>query len=175
GNVVMVLFVMWHILFSSRIAAREQRHDMPPLRGHHQLLAISHLPSIVRQHIKTRQVRPTGNGSLEGAVYASGIPLPLKLFRPKQFKWGVRVKLWNETRRLEGMFIYAGHYRSGKFAAGGHVFQRVTTKPLPIQLQTGPAVPTEMVKDRSKDVFEETVAEMLPRRVAHEIGRLLPD
>jgi phenylpropionate dioxygenase-like ring-hydroxylating dioxygenase large terminal subunit len=32
---------MWHILFSSRIAAREQRHDMPPLRGHHQLLAIS--------------------------------------------------------------------------------------------------------------------------------------
>ena len=25
-----------------RIAAREQRHDMPPLRGHHQLLAISH-------------------------------------------------------------------------------------------------------------------------------------
>ena len=24
-----------------RIAAREQRHDMPPLRGHHQLLAIS--------------------------------------------------------------------------------------------------------------------------------------
>jgi hypothetical protein len=25
-----------------RVAAREQRHDMPPLRGHHQLLAISH-------------------------------------------------------------------------------------------------------------------------------------
>ncbi|WP_220084001.1 hypothetical protein, partial [Roseovarius marisflavi] len=27
-----------------RIAAREQRHDMPPLRGHHQLLAISPIP-----------------------------------------------------------------------------------------------------------------------------------
>jgi hypothetical protein len=27
------LLVMWHILFSMRIAARQQRHDMPPIRA----------------------------------------------------------------------------------------------------------------------------------------------
>ncbi len=32
GNAVMVSLVMGHSLFSARIAAREQRHDMPPLR-----------------------------------------------------------------------------------------------------------------------------------------------
>lgn len=37
----MVFVVMWHILFSMRIAVSEQRHDMPPLRSHHHLSAIS--------------------------------------------------------------------------------------------------------------------------------------
>ena len=39
---VMVFVVMWQLSFSqTRIAAREQRHDIPPLRDQHQLLAIS--------------------------------------------------------------------------------------------------------------------------------------
>lgn len=39
---VMVFVVMWQLSFSqTRIAAHDQRHDIPPLRDHHQLLAIS--------------------------------------------------------------------------------------------------------------------------------------
>ena len=76
---------------------------------------------------------------------------------------------------MEGTFIYAGHFRSSKEVAGGHVFQRATIASLPIELQRGPAVPHEMVRDESARAFERTVAEMLPRRIAHEINRLLPD
>jgi hypothetical protein len=43
GSWLMVSLVMWHILFSVRIAARQQRNDIPPLRGHHQLLAIARI------------------------------------------------------------------------------------------------------------------------------------
>ncbi|MFT5346627.1 MAG: hypothetical protein ACI95S_002376, partial [Dinoroseobacter sp.] len=30
---ITVFLVMWHIPFSMRIAARQQRHDMPPIRA----------------------------------------------------------------------------------------------------------------------------------------------
>ena len=78
-------------------------------------------------------------------------------------------------KRFDGEFIYTGHYLYGQEVGNGHVFQRVRTKSVPIEMQHGPAVLTEMVKDKSAEIFEETVADMLPRRIAHEIGRLLPD
>ena len=129
---------------------------------------------IVRSQIKRRTVRPGGGATLEGIIYASGKSLSLKAFKPRQFQYGVKVKLWGKQRRMDGTFIYAGSSRSGKYVADGHVFQRVTRKSLPIQKQFGPCVPTEMVRDASAQVFYATVAQMLPARVAHEINRLLP-
>ena len=41
GKAVRVVVVRWHILFSARMAAPQQRHDMPPIRGHHRLSTIS--------------------------------------------------------------------------------------------------------------------------------------
>jgi hypothetical protein len=130
---------------------------------------------IVRSQLRKQTVRPGAGGALEGIVFATGRHLPLKVFRPRQFTWGVRVKLWGKQTRLEGMFIFAGTYRSGQHVGNGHVFQRVTTASLPIEMQTGPAVPIEMVRAESAKEFERTVASMLPARIAHEIGRLLPD
>ena len=129
---------------------------------------------IVRQQLSKQTVRLGSGGALEGAVFASGRHVPLKEFRPRQFTWGVRVKLWGKQTRLKGMFIFAGTYRSGKHVGNGHVFQRVTTASLPIEMQTGPAVPIEMVRGESAKEFERTVTSMLPDRIAHEIGRLLP-
>ena len=129
---------------------------------------------IVASQISKRTVRPGGMGELEGIVYAKGNPIPLKEFKAKQFSYGVKAKVFGKQRRFDGMFIYAGTYRSGQHVANGHVFQRVTTAGLPIELQFGPAVPTEMVKNESKDVFERTVQQMLPLRVQHELNRLLP-
>ena len=129
---------------------------------------------IVRSQVSKQTVRPGALGSLEGIVYASGNPIPLKEFRAKQFSYGVKAKVWGKQRRFEGMFIKAGTFRGTKNVGNGHVFQRVTTAGLPIQMQTGPAVPTEMVKNEAKDMFENTVQQMLPQRVQHELARLLP-
>ena len=130
---------------------------------------------IVRTQVKRHQVKPGGMGVLEGHIEATGNGLPLSVFRPKQFKWGVRVKLWGKQQRYQGMFIKAGSFRGTKDVANGQVFQRVTTASLPIEMQYGPAVPQEMVRDQAAKAFKTTVEQMLPRRVQHELSRMLPD
>lgn len=130
--------------------------------------------AIVRKSLRKQLVRPGGGGALEGRIDARGNPLPLRDFRPKQFTWGVRAKVWGRIQRFPGTFIFAGTYRSGNPVGNMHVFHRLSAKSLPIEILFGPSVPEEMVKDESARVFEQVAADMLPRRVAHEIERLLP-
>lgn len=129
---------------------------------------------IVRRTIKKRQVRPGGGGALEGVVWATGSPLPLKVFNPKQFSWGVRAKVWGQMQRYPSHFMHGGRWNSGKLIAGGHVFSRTTKDRMPIEKTMGPSVPEELVRGETERVFRETVSTMLPMRVAHEISRLLP-
>jgi len=129
---------------------------------------------IVKQQVSKQTVKPGSGNSLEGVIFARGNPIPLKEFKAKQFSYGVKAKVWGKQRKFVGMFIFAGTYRSGKSVANGHVFQRVTTAGLPIELQRGPAVPSELVRNNAKEEFTKTVKEMLPQRVQHELGRLLP-
>lgn len=56
---------------------------------------------------------------------------------------------------------------------GGRVFIRTSKNRFPIEMLFGPSIPEELVKGESERVFRETVADMLPRRVAHELSRLL--
>lgn len=130
--------------------------------------------AIVRAQIRTQLADPKGRGAIEGRVIATGRELSLSVFRPKQFSFGVRVKVWGKSQRYEHAFIYAGHWRSGQAIAGSNVFKRTGAEPKPIEKLYGPSIPREMVKDHVADVFQQTVADMLPRRVAHELGRLLP-
>jgi hypothetical protein len=127
----------------------------------------------IKREIKKRLARPGAVGAIEGHVWARGAPLTLREFKPKQFSWGVRAKVWGRTQRFPSAFIFAGTYRSGKFVGSGHAFVRTSSKSRPIEKMFGPSIPEEMVKDESKRVFETTVATMLPVRVAHEVGRLL--
>jgi hypothetical protein len=132
--------------------------------------------AIVARGIKTRLASPklSHGTALEGEVWSTGKPLSLKVFGAKQFQFGVRAKIWGRVERFPGAFIYAGTYKSGKPVGGGHVFQRLTRHSNPIEMKTGPSIPEEMVKDESERIFRETVETMLPQRIAHEIGRLLP-
>ncbi|WP_099863766.1 hypothetical protein [Pararhizobium haloflavum] len=133
----------------------------------------------VRKEIKKRQVRPGGMGALEGVIWATGRPLPLKEFRPKQFSWGVRAKVWGQTQRFPGAFIYAGTYRSGIYVGNGHVFTNTrgpntrSGRNNAVEMMFGPSIPEEMVRGESRRTFEQTVATMLPQRVFHEISRAL--
>jgi hypothetical protein len=130
---------------------------------------------IVRKQTRVDQANPNSVGAIEAKIVATGRPTPLREFRPKQFSYGVKVKLMGKTEFMRGTFIFAGTYRSGKEVAGGHVFQRTTAASLPIEKQYGPDVPTQIVKDEAADAFENVVFADLPKRVGHELGRLLPN
>ena len=128
---------------------------------------------IVAGTVKKRLVKPGSGAALEGEVWATGKPLSLKVFGAKQFSWGVRAKVWGQFQRYPGWFIYGGHYRSGKPVGSGHVFARLSSKSHPIELKDGPSVPEELIRGESERIFHRTVQDMLPRRVAHELGRIL--
>lgn len=107
-------------------------------------------------------------------IASRGNHLPLRLFGARQFAYGVRARPWGRSQRFPGVFIFAGHPRSGQpINASGDVFHRSTGASLPIQRMFGPAVPVEMVKGASAAAFERTAAE-LPKRIAHEV-RVLTD
>lgn len=129
--------------------------------------------AIVRRSIYTKLSSQKGDGPIEGIVSAQGDPVPLKHFSAKQFSFGVKARIWGKWQRFPGTFIWAGTFRSGKAVRNGHVFQRVTASSLPIVRQDGPAVPDELVRDKSLEAFEETVRTMLPARAMHELSRLL--
>ena len=132
------------------------------------------IPSvIVRRAVYMSLSSQQGSGPLQGVIYASGYPVPLKFFSARQFSFGVRAKIWGEYKRFEGLFIFAGNFNSGKPVANFHVFQRVTASRLPIEKQDGPAVADGLIASSVVNAWEQRVNTMLPERVSHELGRML--
>lgn len=110
-------------------------------------------------------------GRLEYVIRAYGPPIPLKEFGAKQFRFGVRARPWGRTQRFPGAFIYAGKWNSGNPAGGGHVFVRTSGDSLPLELLYGPSIAAELVKDASRQAWEDAQL-ALGERVEHEIRRL---
>ena len=136
---------------------------------------------IIRQQVKRQTVSTNidHGGSLEGVIRATGKPISLKYFKARQFSFGVKAKHGGKWHNYPSAFMGP---RPGVIARGlhGHVFVRTTEKTwiskgkrAPIQKLFGPSVPEEMVRGESERVFRSAVSEMLEKRVAHEIGRLL--
>lgn len=134
----------------------------------------SEIPTaIIRASVGRRLVKPGGGGALEGEVWAKGKPLSLKVFKARQLDFGVKAKWGGEWHRYRGAFMGPlPSVTAGRL--NGHVFVRTSAKRLPIEQLFGPAVPEELVRAESARTFQLTVANMLPERVAHELGRLLP-
>ncbi len=86
--------------------------------------------------------------------------LSLKHFGAKQFSWGVRAKPWGQTKRIDGAFIYAGTFRSGKVVGNGHVFTNTrgfsekSDRFNAIEKEVGPSIPKEMVRGASLAAFQ---------------------
>lgn len=129
--------------------------------------------------IKARTSRTTRD-ELRALIVGTGAPIPLREFKAKQFTWGVRAKVFGKSTRFPGLFIMAGTPRSGKEVSRGHVFQNTrqfsvsSGRANRIERQDGPAVPTEIIRGEAAKVFERTLADRLPKRVAHELERVLP-
>ena len=132
----------------------------------------------VRKSIALRRPQPVGAG-VEGIVESTGSQIPLKEFGARQFAYGVRAKVYGKSTRFPGMFIMGGTPSSGRPADQGHVLLNTREhnpksgrENMP-RRQFGPSVPEEMVKNEAKTAFENAVATTLPRRLDHEIARLI--
>lgn len=118
-------------------------------------------PGIIAAAIKFRS---SSQRNLRTIISGSGSELPLRFFNPRQFKYGVRAKVWGKFQTYKSNFIVA--------KLSGNVFHRTTRKRLPIQRTFGPSVPKEMVKDRSLETFEQS-GNAVMERAMHELSRIL--
>jgi hypothetical protein len=118
-------------------------------------------PGIISAAMKFKSSSRT---NLRTIISGSGNELPLSLFRPAQFSYGVRVKVWGKHQIYRSAFIIAKY--------GGNVFHRTSKKRLPIRQMFGPSIPKEMVKDETLAAFEQSGNAIMDRAM-HEIARIL--
>lgn len=132
---------------------------------------------IIRSQVKTQLAAHklssrAADTAIEARIVATGNYLPLKVFKPRQFSYGTRAKVWGRFQTYKRSFMGP---RPGIVAArlDGHVMHRIFRDRTPIEMSWGPALPKEMIIDESKAAFE-TAMRGLANRVGHEIARLLP-
>lgn len=102
--------------------------------------------------------------NLQTIISGSGSELPLSLFKPSQFSYGVRAKVWGKHQTYRSAFIVAKY--------GGNVFHRTSRQRFPIQKMFGPSIPKEMVKDQTLETFEQSGNAVMDRAM-HELSRIL--
>ena len=102
--------------------------------------------------------------NLRTIISGSGKELPLRLFNPSQFSYGVRAKVWGKHQTYRSAFIVAKYE--------GNVFHRTSKKRFPIQKMFGPSIPKEMVKDETLETFEQSGNAVMVRAM-HELSRIL--
>ncbi|MFG1370707.1 phage tail protein [Xanthobacter oligotrophicus] len=104
-------------------------------------------------------------GSLTAEIRAKGGYTSLKEFSARQTKKGVSAAPWGRRQVFDHTFMVKRY--------GGHVYKREGKDRFPLRKLYGPAIPVEMVKGASRDAFFRAVESELPKRLDHELGRVL--
>ena len=104
--------------------------------------------------------------------------MALKHFKRRETKEGVKADLGSSRGRVlfERTFFRGGAFprRVDLAAFGGHVMDRKSEYRFDLSIvKSGVFIPEEMVVSESRAKFEKTVAQVLPRRLDHEINRAL--
>jgi hypothetical protein len=108
--------------------------------------------------------RSSSKRNLRTIISGSGRELPLRLFKPSQFSYGIRAKVWGRYQTYRSGFIVAKY--------DGNVFHRTSSKRFPIQKMFGPSIPKEMLKDETLETFERSGNAIMDRAM-HELSRIL--
>lgn len=141
---------------------------------------------VMKRAVKVK--RPTFK-DLTYVMTTSGGDVSMKYFKPRETQKGVSAAPFGKRQTFPSTFMKAGWfpdrvdmtYRrtnilTKKETGGwnGHVFERDGSSKTPIyRVNTGVFIPLEMLKGETRATFIHTVTEVLPRRVEHELGRLL--
>jgi hypothetical protein len=108
---------------------------------------------------------PSSPDDLIYTISVSGEFMPLSEFDPHQTQRGISARPWGERRLFPSTFEIP--------AAPDHVFARVGAERLPIRELWGPSLAREAERGVVEQVARDTVQEVFPRRLAHEVSRLL--
>ncbi|GHG36074.1 hypothetical protein GCM10017322_38640 [Paracoccus aerius] len=107
---------------------------------------------------------------LQAEINAQGDPFPLKHFRARQFKYGVRANPWNTSRRFPGSFIIR--------SIDGNVFHRTgklnskSGRMNAIEKMWGPSLPREIMQPDPLREFD-MGGDAVLNRAMHELRRIL--
>lgn len=117
--------------------------------------------------------------NLEYRLSSSGGDVSLKYFKKRETIDGVEAFLG--TSQGKTLFIGDTFFKGGVFPRrrvvlkkmNGHVFGRMGGRTDLEVIKSGVFIPIEMVEGATAAAFEDVVAEVLPRRLDHEINRIL--
>jgi hypothetical protein len=115
---------------------------------------------------------------LEYTLAATGGDVSLKYFRKRETRAGVSADLGQARGRVvfERTFFKGGAFprRVALTAFNGHVMDRVSEDRFDLRrVRSGVSIPEDMADGATVEAFERMVADVLPARLDHEIGRLL--
>lgn len=124
---------------------------------------------------KAVKVKRSTWADLNYTMTAAGGDVSLKFFKPRETRKGVTAFVRGKRQLYESTFLKGGSFARGRVALnmGGHVFLRVGNRTDLEKQKSGVVIPAEMVDGATRDAFERTVEQQLPRRLDHEISRSL--
>lgn len=125
--------------------------------------------------LKALKVRRSSWKDLEYTIKASGGDVSLKYFKARETRRGVTAFVRGERELFEHTFIKGGSFARGRvdINMGGHVFERIGGRNEIEKIKSGVFIPIEMVEGATAQSFEDLVADVLPRRINHEINRAI--
>ena len=124
---------------------------------------------------KAVKFRWASSQDLEYSLKASGGDVSLKYFKARETRKGVIAFVRGKRELFEGMFIKGGSFARGRVVLEmhGQVFERIGSRTQLEAQKSGVFIPIEMAEGKTLRAFEAVVADVLPRRLDHEINRSL--
>jgi Prophage minor tail protein Z (GPZ) len=119
------------------------------------------------------------NKGKSGLVYelrARGYDISLKHFKPRETRRGVTAAPFNKRRLYPRSFLMGGAFPDKRHGLvnDGHVMIRTGKARDDLKrVRSGVRIPDEMLKGATAAAFRASVRDNLPRRVEHEINRIL--
>jgi hypothetical protein len=135
------------------------------------LLASNHNPkmasdyrNLVAVSFESIEVSRSSADNLEYEITVKGGHVPLSDFQPRETNRGISARPWGKRRIFGGTF----------FGPGDRVFARESRERLPIRQLWGPSLATKFERGQSYKLALEIAQETFSRRLAREIGRIMP-
>lgn len=125
-------------------------------------------------HRALKKGKGASAGSMEFVIRSSGGDVRVKFFRPREKGSGVTAHPWNTATHYPGGFMKGGRKGARVPLRIKGVFKRRGASRLPIMtLKSGLYIPKEMITGASAAAFYSITAAVVPRRLEHEIARVL--